>query len=110
MNFRLFSFGIVFVSLLLWCAAGLAQSRSVILSTTTSTQDSGLLDVLIPPFEKHSGYAVKTVASAADRRWHWRSASVHSNRCLNVDLREGNTVAAALNPDAIHVISAEDSH
>jgi len=62
MSFRLFSFGIVFVFLLLWCAAGLAQSRSVILSTTTSTQDSGLLDVLIPPFEKHSGYAVKTVA------------------------------------------------
>ena len=37
-------------------------------------------------------------------------ASAHSNRCLNGDLREGNTVAAALNPDAIHVISAEDSH
>ena len=62
MSFRLFSFGIVFLSLLLCCAPGLAQSRSAILSTTTSTQDSGLLDVLIPLFEKHSGYAVKTVA------------------------------------------------
>ena len=62
MSFRLFSFGMVFLSLLLWCEHGLAQSRSVILSTTTSTQDSGLLDVLIPLFEKHSGYAVKTVA------------------------------------------------
>jgi len=62
MSFRLFSFGILFISLLLWCAPGLAQSRSVILSTTTSTQDSGLLDVLIPLFEKHSRYAVKTVA------------------------------------------------
>jgi len=40
----------------------LAQSRSIILSTTTSTQDSGLLDVLIPLFEKQSGYSVKTVA------------------------------------------------
>ena len=29
-----------------------AQSRSIILSTTTSTQDSGLLEVLIPLFEK----------------------------------------------------------
>lgn len=38
------------------------QSRSVILSTTTSTQDSGLLDVLIPLFEQQSGYSVKTVA------------------------------------------------
>lgn len=48
---------------LIWCASpGFAQSRNVILSTTTSTQDSGLLDVLIPLFEKASGYAVKTVA------------------------------------------------
>jgi len=34
----------------------------LILATTTSTQDSGLLDVLIPIFEKDSGYRVKTVA------------------------------------------------
>lgn len=38
------------------------QQRSVILSTTTSTQDSGLLDVLIPLFEKQTGYSVKTVS------------------------------------------------
>jgi tungstate transport system substrate-binding protein len=37
-------------------------SRNVILSTTTSTQDSGLLDVLIPLFEKQTGYIVKTVS------------------------------------------------
>jgi len=41
-------------------AAG--QSRVVIVSTTTSTQDSGLLDVLVPLFEKQTGYSVKTVA------------------------------------------------
>lgn len=34
----------------------------VILATTTSTQDSGLLDVLIPIFEKKTGYKVKTIA------------------------------------------------
>ena len=34
----------------------------LILATTTSTQDSGLLDVLIPDFEKKTGYKVKTVA------------------------------------------------
>jgi tungstate transport system substrate-binding protein len=39
-----------------------AASKSVILSTTTSTQDSGLLDVLVPLFEKKSGYSVKTVS------------------------------------------------
>ena len=35
---------------------------ALILATTTSTQDSGLLDVLIPLFEKQSGYKVQTVA------------------------------------------------
>ncbi len=38
------------------------QGKNIILSTTTSTQDSGLLDVLIPIFEKKTGYFVKTIA------------------------------------------------
>jgi tungstate transport system substrate-binding protein len=38
------------------------QSRTLILSTTTSTQDSGLLDVLVPMFERQTGYTVKTVS------------------------------------------------
>jgi tungstate transport system substrate-binding protein len=40
----------------------LAQSNVVILSTTTSTQDSGLLDVLVPMIEKKSGLTVKTIS------------------------------------------------
>lgn len=36
--------------------------REVILATTTSTRDSGLLDVLIPMFERESRYIIKTVA------------------------------------------------
>src|SRR5512136_972952 len=39
-----------------------AAPSALILATTTSTQDSGLLDVLIPLFEKESGYFVKTIA------------------------------------------------
>jgi tungstate transport system substrate-binding protein len=39
-----------------------AQQKNIILATTTSTQDSGLLDVLIPVFEKKTGYFVKTIA------------------------------------------------
>ena len=35
---------------------------ALILATTTSTQDSGLLDELVPAFEKATGYQVKTVA------------------------------------------------
>lgn len=36
--------------------------KNVILATTTSTRDSGLLDVLIPVFEKDTGFFVKTIS------------------------------------------------
>jgi tungstate transport system substrate-binding protein len=39
-----------------------SKSKNIILSTTTSTQDSGLLDVLVPLFEKQTGYSVKTIS------------------------------------------------
>ncbi len=39
-----------------------AKQKNVILATTTSTQDTGLLDVLIPIFEKKTGYFVKTIS------------------------------------------------
>lgn len=35
---------------------------NLILATTTSTQDSGLLDVLVPLFEAETGYSVQTIA------------------------------------------------
>ena len=38
------------------------SGQEIILATTTSTQDSGLLDVLVPLFEKQSGYRVKTIS------------------------------------------------
>ncbi len=39
-----------------------AANLDLILATTTSTQDSGLLDVLIPLYEKQAGIKVKIVA------------------------------------------------
>ena len=39
-----------------------AGAKDMILATTTSTQDSGLLDTLIPAFQTATGYVVKTVA------------------------------------------------
>jgi tungstate transport system substrate-binding protein len=42
--------------------ATVVANPNLILATTTSTQDSGLLDVLIPLFEAQSGYKVQTVA------------------------------------------------
>jgi tungstate transport system substrate-binding protein len=38
------------------------DNPSLILATTTSTQDSGLLDILVPDFQEKTGYTVKTVA------------------------------------------------
>jgi tungstate transport system substrate-binding protein len=38
------------------------QSKAITLATTTSTQDSGLLDELLPAFERESGVQVKVVA------------------------------------------------
>jgi tungstate transport system substrate-binding protein len=49
-------------ALFLFFSPSLALGPSVILATTTSTQDTGLLDVLVPAFEKASGYQVKTIA------------------------------------------------
>ncbi len=43
-------------------AAAKPANPELILATTTSTQDSGLLDVIIPMFEKQTGYQVKTIA------------------------------------------------
>ncbi|OGO16780.1 MAG: tungsten ABC transporter substrate-binding protein [Chloroflexi bacterium RBG_16_48_7] len=39
-----------------------AKQKDIIFATTTSTQDTGLLDVLIPIFEKKTGFKVKTIA------------------------------------------------
>ncbi len=43
-------------------AAKQVKQKNIILATTTSTQDTGLLDTLIPIFEKKTGYFVKTIA------------------------------------------------
>jgi tungstate transport system substrate-binding protein len=59
---RIILWTIVSLFVLIGPSAALAQTKTVILATTTSTQDSGLLDVLIPIFEKNTGYFVKTIA------------------------------------------------
>ena len=60
-----FSAFVVFALLLAACAPATPATPSnpnLILATTTSTQDSGLLDALIPLFQTESGYTVQTVA------------------------------------------------
>ncbi len=66
----LFSLLIVFTLALGACASATPApiataaptNPNLILATTTSTQDSGLLDVLIPLFETEAAYEVQTVA------------------------------------------------
>ena len=54
--------GFMITAFILGWAPVNAQQKNIILATTTSTQDSGLLDVLLPVFEKKTGYFVKTIA------------------------------------------------
>jgi tungstate transport system substrate-binding protein len=54
----LFAFGTSSV----FAASDAPKQKNIILATTTSTQDTGLLDTLIPVFEKQTGYFVKTIA------------------------------------------------
>jgi tungstate transport system substrate-binding protein len=68
--YTLFAILIVFSLFLAACStstpvatqAAKPENPNLILATTTSTQDSGLLDVLVPDFEQKTGYTVKTVA------------------------------------------------
>ncbi len=61
---KILCLGILFfvAAALLTIGPAFSQQKNIILATTTSTQDSGLLDVLIPIFEKKSGFFVKTIA------------------------------------------------
>jgi len=56
--------GLVLTLALSACSGDPARSArpTLILATTTSAQDSGLLDVLVPLFEQQTGYQVKAIA------------------------------------------------
>ncbi|MDQ0341137.1 tungstate transport system substrate-binding protein [Caldalkalibacillus uzonensis] len=61
---RLMLWGTILLLLLAGCQTSTddAGDKEMILATTTSTQDSGLLDELLPLFEEKTGYIVKTIA------------------------------------------------
>jgi tungstate transport system substrate-binding protein len=62
MAFRMIAAVVAVVALASAAAGRSHTSEVVILSTTTSMQDSGLLDVLVPLFERQTGYTVKTIS------------------------------------------------
>ncbi|HPI92121.1 MAG TPA: substrate-binding domain-containing protein [Deltaproteobacteria bacterium] len=75
-----------------------ADQKNLILATTTSTQDSGLLDVLNPIFEKKTGYFVKTIAVGSGQAMAMGSKGeadvllVHSPAAEKKFMEEGNGI------------------
>jgi tungstate transport system substrate-binding protein len=55
-------FGLFLLILPMLPVSATATPRQVLLATTTSTQDTGLLDALVPRFEKATGLKLKVIA------------------------------------------------
>lgn len=79
-----------------------AAPKSVILATTTSTQDSGLLEVLTPIFEKQTGFFLKTIAVGSGQAMAMGAKGeadvllVHSPAAEKKFMEEGNGVSRRL--------------
>ena len=58
---------LVLMLLLLLSVVSLGGSKQVLLATTTSVRDSGLLDYILPTFEKETGIKVKYIAVGTGR-------------------------------------------
>ena len=56
-----------------------AADKVIKMSTTTSTENSGLLDVLLPEFEKDTGIQVKVIAKGT-------GAAIQDGMDCNVDI------------------------
>lgn len=69
---QLMAFRRLSVALVLLCgltadiAASFAEDRAIVLASTTATQDSGLLDHLLPIFRDKTGIDVRVIAQRAD--------------------------------------------
>src|SRR6266705_4806645 len=68
------------------------QSHEVLLATTTSTRDAGLLDSLLPIFARQTGYRVKVIA-------------VGSGQALEMGRRGDADVVLAHAPEAERVLA-----
>jgi tungstate transport system substrate-binding protein len=79
-------------------APAMAQEKSIVVSSTTSTQDSGLFDYLLPLFKSKTGITVKVVAQGTGqaldtgRRGDSDVVFVHAKAQEEKFLAEGNGV------------------
>ena len=62
MTWRRIAIVVALAGLLALAATACGGGKEIILATTTSTQDTGLLDELLPMFKDESGYKVKVIA------------------------------------------------
>ncbi len=62
MAFRVSSLAFVLFGVIAGCAPAIAQDRSIVVASTTSTQDSGLFDYLLPIFKAKTNIEVKVIA------------------------------------------------
>lgn len=96
--------------------AAAAGAQDLILATTTSTQDSGLLDALHPLFEKRTGLFVKTIAVGSGAAMAMGAKGeadvllVHSPAAEEKFMAEGNgaTRRIVMHNDFVVVGPAED--
>ena len=76
----------------------IAQEKSIVVASTTSTQDSGLFDYLLPLFTQKTGIAVKVLAQGTDqaldtgRRGEADVVLVHNKSSENRFIDEGDGV------------------
>jgi tungstate transport system substrate-binding protein len=56
--------------------SALAQDNSIVVASTTSTQDSGLFGHLLPLFTARTGIAVKVVALGTGQALMWGGAAM----------------------------------
>jgi len=89
-----FTLFIATLSLFVCALPAAAAPKTIILATTTSTQDSGLLDVLVPLFEKESVLQVKT-------------SSVGSGQAMKMGEKGEADVLLVHSPDAEKKFMAE---
>src|SRR5215471_3007762 len=91
-NRRLFLAAVLAAGL---CAPALAQDKSIVVASTTSTQDSGLFGHLLPIFKQATGITVKVIAQGTGqaldtaRRGDADVAFVHARAAEEKFIAEG---------------------
>ena len=67
MNVRFIQLMSLLATLLLLAGAAVAQDKVLLMATTTSTEDTGLLNVLAPEFKKASGIELRWTATGTGK-------------------------------------------